>query len=191
MRPQSSRGVAGAAAGTLEGKNGDTGMKSNLIKLFLEMGVIILIAAVFGIIWNHRMLYGVWSGKLDGTPASSSASQHKSDIPLPAGLMQVKDLFERGEAVFVDARDDLVFARGHVKGALPLPVGPFDARIADFTAKVPLTATVVVYCNGYACHDSMMIGKKLMNRGYRHVLVFEGGYPEWKDAGLPVEGEKP
>jgi hypothetical protein len=42
---------------------------------------------------------------------------------------------------------------------------------------------------GMAAMTAWRWAKKLMARGYRNVLVFEGGYPEWKDAGLPVEGE--
>ncbi|HKZ15954.1 MAG TPA: rhodanese-like domain-containing protein [Geobacteraceae bacterium] len=165
-------------------------MDMNLKKLMAEMGAIILIAGAFGLIWNRGMLYDVWSGKQGSMSSPPSISAGQGDIPMPAGLMQVKEMFDRKEAVLVDARDDLVFGREHIKGAVPMPVGLFDRRIADFTAKVPLSAAVVVYCSGYGCHDSMTIGKKLMARGYRQVFVYEGGYPEWKDAGLPVESAK-
>jgi rhodanese-related sulfurtransferase len=165
-------------------------MDMNIKKLITEMGAIILIAAVFGLIWNRGMLYDVWSGKINGMSSPPSTSASQGDIPLPAGLLQVKEMFDRKEAVFVDARDVHVFDQGHIKGAVSLPVGIFEGRIADFKAKVPLTAMVVVYCSGYGCHDSMTIGKKLMATGYRQVFVFEGGYPEWKDGGLPVEREK-
>jgi 3-mercaptopyruvate sulfurtransferase SseA len=30
---------------------------------------------------------------------------------------------------------------------------------------------------------------RLIETGYRDVRVFEGGYPEWRDAGLAVAGE--
>jgi rhodanese-related sulfurtransferase len=166
----------------------DTDM--NQKKLIMEMGAIVLIAAAFGLIWNRGMLYDVWSGKQGGMSFPPSTSADQGDIPLPAGLLQVKEMFDRKEAVFVDARDVLVFAQGHIKGAVSLPVGIFDGRISEFKAKVPLAAMVVVYCSGYGCHDSMIIGKKLMAAGYRQVFVYEGGYPEWKDGGLPVESQK-
>ncbi len=163
-------------------------MKTSVKKLFLEMGTIILAGALFGIVWNHKMLCGVWSGKPDAAHASASATRVVGGIPLPAGLLQVREMYDRHEAVFVDARDPLAFANGHIKGAVTLPLGQFDGKVGDFAAKVPLTATLVVYCNGYDCHDSTTLGEKLMARGYRKVFVFQGGYPEWKDAGLPVEG---
>ncbi len=167
-------------------------MKSSIKKLFLEMMFIILFAAAAGVIWNHAMLHDAWTGAVAAAPKSSpSVSPDTGGIPLPAGLMQVKDMFARKEAVFIDARDELSFARGHIKGAISLPLGQFEAQSAGFMGKVPLTATLTVYCNGYGCHDSMTLGKKLMSKGYRQVFVFEGGYPEWKDGKLPVEGQNP
>jgi rhodanese-related sulfurtransferase len=50
---------------------------------------------------------------------------------------------------------------------------------------------LVIYCNGYGCPDSFDLGLRLIEAGYRDVRVFEGGLPEWRDAGLPViEGER-
>jgi rhodanese-related sulfurtransferase len=166
-------------------------MRSTVRKLSLEMAAIVLVAAAVGVIWNHGMLHGVWTGTPGGASTSSSVSANQGGIPLPAGLMQVKEMYDRKEAVFVDARDELSFARGHIKGAVSLPVGKFEAKSADFTGKVPVKAAIVVYCNGYGCHDSMTVGKKLMSKGYSQVFVFEGGYPEWKDGKLPVERQNP
>jgi rhodanese-related sulfurtransferase len=167
-----------------------TSIMKSLKELCLEMGVIVLLAAVIGIAWNHTLLLNVWSGKLH-TVASSPSSRGTAKLPLPAGLLQVKDLFARKEAVFVDARDDFVFAQGHIKGAIALPLGQFESKLADFMVKVPLETTLVVYCNGYDCRDSLTLGTKLMEKGYRQVYVYEGGYPEWKDAGLPIESGTP
>jgi rhodanese-related sulfurtransferase len=164
-------------------------MKNRIGNLFLEIAVILLVASFIGLIWNHQMLYAVWSGKSVPAP-SFPASADSVDLPLPAGLAQAKYLYDHKQAVFVDARDELTFSGGRIKDAISLPVGKFEANLADFKSKVPLSDTLVVYCNGYGCNDSMIVGKKLMSDGYRQVLVFEGGYPEWKDAGYPLEGER-
>ncbi len=163
-------------------------MKNSIGNLFLEMAVIVLVASAIGLIWNHRMLSAVWSGKSVPVP-SSPVSADSANLPLPAGLAQAKYLYDHKQAVFVDARDELTFSRGRIKGAISLPVGKFEEKLAEFKNKVPLSDTLVVYCNGYGCNDSMTDGKKLMSNGYRQVLVFEGGFPEWKDAGYPLEGE--
>lgn len=168
-----------------------TNMVREMKKLCMEMAVIIVLASVTGLIVNHKLVLKVWSGKLDSVSSSDSGARAVAKIPLPAGLLQVKELFDRKEAVFVDARDDFLYSQGHIKGAFVMPLGQADAKLAQLMAKVPVTSTLVVYCNGYNCHDSMTLGTKLMERGYRQVYVYEGGYPEWKDAGLPIEGAKP
>ena len=49
-----------------------------------------------------------------------------------------------------------------------------------------MTTRLVVYCSGYGCPDSFDLAMRLLAAGYRDVLVFEGGFPAWQDAGLPV-----
>jgi rhodanese-related sulfurtransferase len=164
-------------------------MKEHPKKLFLEMAVIVLIAAVVGVIWNHRLLLDVYSGKPAEAKPSPTVSREPASTLVPAGLAQVQDLFARKEAVFVDAREGSVFSQGHVKGAFSFPVGEFDAKLAEFQGKAPLDTILVIYCNGFGCHDSKILGEKLMKKGYNQILVFEGGFPEWKDAGLPTEGQ--
>lgn len=152
------------------------------------MAVIVLIAAVVGIIWNHRMLLDVYSGKPAEAKSGPTVSREPVHTLVPTGLAQVKDLFERKDAVFVDAREGSVFSQGHIKGAFSFPVGEFEAKLVEFQKKVRLDSILVIYCSGFGCHDSKILGEKLQKKGYNQILLFEGGFPEWKDSGLPTEG---
>ena len=156
-------------------------------ELFTEMVLIVLVAAVIGIAWNHTLLYHAWTGQ--APTDTRKDAQPGTGTPLPLGLMQVKEMYDRKEALFIDARDAVSFASGHIAGALSLPVGAVDARLPRFMIEIHSTRTLVVYCNGYDCHDSRELGALLLHAGYRMVYVFEGGYPEWRDAGYPTEGE--
>lgn len=160
--------------------------KSSPRELFAEITLILLSAAVIGVSWNHRLLYRSWTGQAPTGMANGSSTL--SGIPLPLGLMQVKELYDRKEALYVDARNANEFAAGHITGAVSLPAGTVDTRLPLFISSVAPTTMLVVYCNGYDCHDSRDLGAKLMKAGYRAVYVFEGGYPEWRDAGYPTEG---
>lgn len=166
-------------------------MKEHTKKLFVEMATIVIIAVVTGILWNFTLLRDAGTGKLSASKPQTviTATDGKSMIPAP--LVQVQELFERKEAVFVDAREGSVFSGGHIKGAVSLPVGEFDSRLKAFRAAAPINSLLVIYCSGYGCHDSKSLGEKLLADGYRRILIYEGGYPEWKDAGLPVEGATP
>ena len=160
--------------------------KSHIKALLAEMAVIAVTAALLGIAWNHKLLYQALTGQ---TPSDTrKEAQPKIGIALPLGLMQVKELYDRKEALFVDARDSGAYASGHIAGARTFPLGESDARLPRFITEVPPTATLIVYCNGYDCHDSRELGVKFLRAGYRTVYVFEGGYPEWRDAGYPTGG---
>ncbi len=155
-------------------------------KLLTEMAVIFLAAAAFGIAWNYRLLVNAWSGKSVVSAPAPAPAAGEAPIPLPLGLQQVKELYDRNEAIIVDARDRGTFAEGHIKGAVSLPVGEVEGQLTRFREKAPPTATIVIYCNGYSCHDSKTLADRLISAGWRQVFVFEGGYPEWRDAGFPV-----
>ncbi len=156
--------------------------------LLAEMAAIVLAAVLIGTAWNHTLLYRAWTGQ--SLSRTGKQAQLGATIPLPLGLMQVKELYDRKEALFVDARDAVTFAAGHVQGAVSLPVGGADALLPIFISQVPPPTMLVVYCNGYDCHDSRELGEKLLRSGYLTVYVFEGGYPEWQDAGYPTERGK-
>lgn len=163
-------------------------MKIKPKKIFVEMTLIVLIAVVTGVVWNHRLLRDVYSGAVAGAAISSVTPASPQSVILPAGLAQVKDLFDKKEAVFVDAREPFVYASGHIQGAMSIPLAKLDPALEKFMEKVPLDATLVIYCSGYGCHDSKNLAEKLLPKGYGTILIFEGGYPEWKDAGFPTEG---
>jgi len=111
-------------------------------------------------------------------------------LPLPVDLAEIQPLAAAG-AVVVDARHAADYAAGHLPGAQSLPLGELDARLADFRQRVPADTVIIVYCGGYNCHDSFTLGQRLLAAGYQDVRVFEGGFPLWRDSGLPVEKGAP
>lgn len=158
-------------------------------KITVEALIIFLAAAAFGAAWNRQLLTDTYSGKT--TQAAPATPAAVSPLPLPAGLLQVKDFFDRKEAVLVDARDTETYTGGRIQGAVSLPVGEFEQRLPDFLKMYKKDQPLVVYCNGYGCPDSMTVGEALIKAGYTTVFAYEGGYPEWKEAGHPVEGTNP
>ncbi|MBT1074910.1 rhodanese-like domain-containing protein [Geobacter grbiciae] len=172
-------------------------MKSDAKRLAAEMAAIVLIAAVIGIAWNHRLLLNVFRGEgvqaqqTPAAPTGAPTAAPAAAAALPLGLMQVKELFDTGEAIIIDARDPETYRKGHIKGAISLPVGEADGLIPPFADRTPKDKLLVVYCGGYDCHDSKLLGEKLLAAGFTQVFIYEGGFPEWQDAGHPVtKGDK-
>lgn len=71
--------------------------------------------------------------------SQSSGPDTRSAIPtedtypeIPrVGLAEAKEAYDNGTAVFVDVRDTGSFARGHIPGALSLPVNEISFRLNE------------------------------------------------------------
>lgn len=155
-----------------------------LQRILLDAVVIAALGATIGLGINHRLVNDAFAGRL-AAPAPVAATP-ASRLPQPVLLAEVRELAAAG-AVLVDARDGVPYADGHLPGALNLSLGEVDAQLAGFRQQVAAEKMLVIYCNGYGCPDSFDLGVRLLQEGYRDVRVFEGGFPEWRDAGLPVE----
>ncbi len=87
------------------------------------------------------------------------------------------------EVVVLDVRPAEEFAAGHIAGAVSMPLAHLTRRLAD----LPQGKTVVAYCRGPYCVLAVEAVRRLRKRGFR-ALRLADGFPQWRDAGLPVEG---
>jgi rhodanese-related sulfurtransferase len=155
-----------------------------LPRTLIDAVLIAVLGTTVGLAVNHRLISDAFTGTL--VAPAPVASAPGALLPQPVLLAEVRELANAG-AVLVDARDAALYADGHLPGALSLPLGEIEVQLAGFRQQVAAGKTLVVYCNGYGCPDSFDLGVRLLKEGYRDVRVFEGGFPEWSDAGLPVE----
>ena len=87
----------------------------------------------------------------------------------------------RGDLVVLDVRPEPEFRAGHIAGARSLPVSELRRNLRA----LPKGVEVVAYCRGPYCVYADDAVRELNRRGYRAQRL-EDGYPEWKQAGLPV-----
>jgi rhodanese-related sulfurtransferase len=153
-------------------------------RILLEAAAIAALGAAIGLSVNHRLVFDAFEGRL--TAPVKVASEAQSRVPQPVLLAEVRELAATG-ALLVDARDSALYADGHLAGAFSLPLGEVESRLTEFRQRVDPAKTLVIYCNGYGCPDSFDLGLRLIAEGYRDVRVFEGGFPEWRDAGLSID----
>jgi rhodanese-related sulfurtransferase len=156
-------------------------------RILLEAAVIVLLGVVLGLSFNGRLLLQVFSGR---PPQPTAEVQTEAFFPVPVTLAAVRELAAAG-AVLVDARSAELYAEGHLPGARSLPLEEMDEQLEALRLAVPTEAVIITYCAGYGCPDSFDQGVRLLAAGWQDVRVFEGGYPEWRDAGLPVEQGAP
>jgi rhodanese-related sulfurtransferase len=107
----------------------------------------------------------------------------------PLSLAEFRTLLDSGKCLVLDAREDSSYDRSHIPGALSLPAGRFTACYPQLKPKIDslVDQPIVVYCSSSQCDSSNEVRKQLEELGYSNVLIFPGGWTEWKEAGYPQE----
>jgi rhodanese-related sulfurtransferase len=111
--------------------------------------------------------------------------QQQAQIP-EISIGEAFDLHLKKKAVFVDARDPLSFAEGHIAGAIN--IYPDEAVFYAYSLKTKLSADtlVITYCDGPQCPLSKETAHTLLLRGIPSVKVLVNGWKLWLHAGYPT-----
>ena len=105
--------------------------------------------------------------------------------PMSISLEFAKYLFDEISAVFIDARDVEDFDLGHIQNSLNIPYDYYE-DYEDVIDELNDTVTYVIYCSGDECSLSIDLADYLFNELlFEKVLIFEGGWPQWRDAEYP------
>jgi rhodanese-related sulfurtransferase/DNA-binding transcriptional ArsR family regulator len=88
-----------------------------------------------------------------------------------------------GLVTVLDVRPSEEYDVGHIPGALNVPLSEIEQHLAG----LPKGQEVIAYCRGEYCVLAFEAVAALRKKGFT-ARRLEEGYPEWKAAGLPVEG---
>lgn len=95
-----------------------------------------------------------------------------------------EELLERvgaGLVTVLDVRPQDEFGQGHLPGAVNIPLGELQDRLAELDPD----REVIAYCRGAYCVFAFEAVAALRGQG-RNARRLVDGFPEWKAAGLPV-----
>lgn len=96
---------------------------------------------------------------------------------------QAKAYLDEGGYLFIDVRTADEYKMGHVPGAINIPRGLLEFRIASSVPEKD--AKVVVYCKSGG--RSSLATQTLKIMGYTELLNMDGGWNAWDAAEYPVE----
>lgn len=88
----------------------------------------------------------------------------------------------KGMVTVLDVRPPEEFDAGHLPGAVNVPIAELGKRLRDFAKR----KEIVAYCRGPYCLMSFDAVDLLRAKGFK-ARRLDGGLPEWRMAGLPVE----
>lgn len=108
---------------------------------------------------------------------------HARDDLEPVSRKGLLDRLRANSVVLLDLRPEEEFALGHLPQAVNIPLPELERHLAD----LPHGKEIIAYCRGPYCVFSFEAVAVLRRHGFT-VHRLEDGYPEWKAAGLPVEG---
>ena len=117
----------------------------------------------------------------------TTATGERMDI----SLNEAEKLFFTDAAVFIDARPEEDYARGHIQNARCLPWQEVDLRFMGVTEALDLKMPIVTYCDGEKCELSHNLALFLRDAGFLNTRVLVNGWTLWQQAGLPVESGMP
>jgi ArsR family transcriptional regulator len=100
----------------------------------------------------------------------------------PVTRTELRKRIKAGLVTVLDVRPPDEFARGHVPGALNIPLRDLERRVAE----LPRGREIVAYCRGAWCVFAFEAVAALRERGFK-ARRLEDGLPEWRAARLPVE----
>ena len=156
-------------------------------EIVILVGISVILALVVNTLSPRGIeLVGQWN-TAKGLITANPTVVTEGTPPEIKSVAQAKEIFNQGNALFVDARSADNYDEGHIKGAISLPVGQFDEYIASFLDRYSSDQPIVTYCSGRTCEDSHNLAQFLSDAGFTNVRIFIDGFPGWQSEGHPIE----
>jgi ArsR family transcriptional regulator len=145
---------------------------------------------------GKRILYGLSDpAVLDAVAALQKIAEHHSaqvrdvitcyfnarDALEPVSRKELTRRLKDNLVTVLDVRPADEYSAGHLPNAVNIPLRELARRLRE----VPKGREIVAYCRGPYCVLAFEAVALLRDRGFK-VRRLEDGFPEWKDAGLPI-----
>ena len=192
------------------------GRVHRLARILTEAGMVLLAGLLFGWLANAVSPRGLqWTrdyfpllqvGPARSGPASGTADVPSGDAAEAQALARVQargfiawsfaraaEAFEdprrlTGQVIWVDARPEAQYRRGHIPGARHLDPYRPEQQLLEVLALCLRADQVVVYCSGGQCEDAELAAYLLQQAGVprERLVIYVGGFGEWVQRGQPV-----
>jgi rhodanese-related sulfurtransferase len=151
-------------------------------KNFLPMLIMVLASVCFGLGSNFfaQKPLPLFRKLPAAAPALSVFSFSEADADF------VRQFSADPGLVLLDARTVENFERGHIPGAVSLPISRFDEFFPRQRERLQAARMLVVYCSGWTCSDSQELASRLFQKGLKFLFLYKGGMEDWLEKGNAV-----
>ncbi|HNS89929.1 MAG TPA: rhodanese-like domain-containing protein [Deltaproteobacteria bacterium] len=155
-----------------------------LKRAFVSAAAIMCAAVAFGLLVNALRpsgipLVGDWS-------ARALTELNAGDVEV-VNADEAFDLYSRGQALFVDARDSASYGGGHLPGAVNIGPDDVDGRPEEVRALLGNGRVLIAYCHDVDCPLASALARRLRELGARRIVVLPEGWAGWLEGGYPHE----
>lgn len=135
---------------------------------------------VFDLAWRYRVRRGLKEAIFIALCAAFPAfALYCGDGAMHARTLMVQPVPEG--TLWIDARPEAEYVRGHVPGALNLNDNNWDKALAQVFATWQPPRPVLVYCS-VGCSSAADVAGRLAALGLEPIKVYEGGFEAWNQA---------
>ncbi|MBW2217756.1 MAG: rhodanese-like domain-containing protein [Deltaproteobacteria bacterium] len=159
-------------------------LKQKYLQAICQCSALIVFASLLAFSINYLrndslQLLGNWSPEA----RLMDPTGKRLDISLP----EAKKSFLEQSVIFIDARPQADYKKGHIKGALSLPWNEVDRNFMQVTEDISSDTPIISYCDGETCELSHDLAIFLLDMGFSNVRILINGWALWKEEDLPME----
>lgn len=160
-------------------------MKIDYKKVIFIVLISFSIAIIFYFIRNQYNLFWTNNSVINNNNIPSSKDKNQINIIKLLNTEEAKDFFNRGDALFIDARDPWEYSEIHVYNSINIPEFNFNPNnpLLKFLDK---NGIYITYCSANECDLSKKLATKLKNLGFNNVYVYTDGIEKWTEYRLPI-----
>jgi len=166
------------------------------MKIFKQIVTILVVSFICGFGFNAFSPHGIdifdnpWSKHASNDPhyQVTHNSQLREEGPIVfVELNRACQFVEDKKGMVLDVRTPEEYAKGHIPGAHLLFFYNMYDYYPQLEDQLKESTAILVYCGNIDCDDSEFLANELFNLGHAPILVYKGGFEEWKASQLPVE----
>ena len=155
---------------------------SKFYPAFREGSIILAVALFIAVVFNLIRPAGI---NMFGFSSAALIKEQQAKIP-EITLSEAYSLHLKNKVIFIDARDPLSYADGHITGATNIYPDEAARYSANLRIKADQGFIFITYCDGPQCPLSKETAHALLMRGVPNVKILVNGWILWLKAGYPI-----